>query len=153
MLHADTTAEVALLNSGSIRVDDRLVGTVLQRDVLRTLPFGGEIVHGRFRGSLLKRILDVGLHDNLDSGGYLQLSPNLEERGGGYFVDGAPLDTSRTYEVVLPQFLSAGLEKDLGFLKDAGPYTSLALRGVGGQPRNDLRDVVILYLKSLLPQP
>lgn len=145
---ADTTAELALLNSGSIRVDDVLSGTLTQRDILRALPFGGAIVHADLRGDTLRHILDIGLHTNTGSGGYFQHTTNLTERDGTYFLDGEPLADDRHYGVVMPAFLAGGGEANLGFMKTAGRYTPLALRGVDGREKNDVRDVVIRFLQS-----
>ncbi|MDH3405180.1 MAG: bifunctional metallophosphatase/5'-nucleotidase [Acidobacteriota bacterium] len=150
MRAADTAgSELAFLNSGSIRIDDRIVGRVQQRDVLRTLPFGGEIVHARMRGAILEMALDAGLGANLGEGGYLQLTPNVVPTEAGYAIDGAPLDREREYRVTMPGFLSQGLEANLEFLADEATYEPLDdLRGVDGSLRNDLRDVWILYLAS-----
>ncbi len=120
---------------------------MLQRDVLRTLPFGGEIVHGRMRGAILKLVLDAGLGTNLNEGGYLQLTPNVVPTDKGYSIDGAPLDPEREYRVTLPSFLSKGLEDNLEFLADEATYFPLEdLRGIDGSVRNDLRDVWMLHL-------
>lgn len=150
MRAADTFgADLALLNGGSIRIDDTIVGSVQQRDVLRALPFGGEIVHGRMRGAILQMVLDVGLGTNISAGGYLQLTPNVVPTDQGYAIDGAPLDPEREYRVTLPSFLSRGLEENLEFLADEAMYYPLdELRGVDGSIRNDLRDVWMLYLLS-----
>lgn len=146
MLAEDPTAAFAFLNSGSIRVDDQLEGKISQRDVLRMLPFGGAIVQGRFKGNLLQRILDIGLgQDVYGSGAYLQITPNVQKKNDGtYEIDARPLDPNGVYEAVVPQFLSDGGEDVLSFMKDdPSIYTALNL-----QPRNDLRDVTIKYLKS-----
>jgi 5'-nucleotidase len=148
MRAADTLgSDLAFLNAGSIRIDDTLVGSVQQRDVLRTLPFGGEIVHGRMRGEILEMVLDVGFGTNFGEGGYLQLTPNVVPTEQGYAIDGEPLDPGREYRVTLPSFLSEGLEDNLGFLADEASYEPLDdLRGVDGSVRNDLRDIWMLYL-------
>ena len=153
MRAADTAgSELAFLNGGSIRVDDQLFGQVQQRDVLRTLPFGGPIVHGRIRGAVLARALDAGLGTNIGDGGYLQVTPNVVATADGYTIDGTPLDTEREYSITLPDFLSKGLEDNLGFLGDEASYEALDdLRGVDGSTRNDVRDVWMLYLLSGAP--
>ncbi len=149
MLSEDSAASFAFLNSGSIRIDDMLAGEVTQRDVLRVLPFGGEVVHGSFRGDVLKRILDIGLHKNRGEGGYLQTTPNVKDSGGGkYAIDGQDLQANRIYEAVLPAFLSEGDEKNLEFMATSGQYQPLDLTGIDGSPKNDLRDVTMKYLES-----
>ncbi len=149
MLHADSTAAFAFLNSGSIRVDDRLSGAITQRDVLRAVPFGGAIVHASISGTMLDSILHIGLVENIGEGGYLQVSPNVTRGDDGQVViNGAALERDRLYKVVLPKFLSDGRESNLEFLKGLVEYTELALTGVDNSQRNDLRDVVIQYLAS-----
>ncbi len=145
---ADPTAQLALLNSGSIRLDDVLSGQITQRDVLRTLPFGGGLVHGSIRGDTLRQILDVGWHTNVGSGGYLQTTPGLTRHAGAYLLDGSPLEDTRRYEVVLPAFLASGREANLGFMKASARYRPLELTGVDGTPKNDVRDVLIRFLQA-----
>lgn len=141
-------SQLAVVNGGSIRVDDMVVGEVRQKDVLRILPFGGPIVHGRMSGRDLERLLRVGLDTNRGSGGYLQTTPNVGRADGGFTVDGAPLDSEQGYELTLPAFLAHGLEENLGFLA-AATYTELdGMRGVDGTQRNDLRDALILFLRG-----
>ncbi len=147
MLHADNTAELAFLNSGSIRIDDQLMGDITHRDVLRAVPFGGAIVHGSIRGDVLKRILDIGSGENQGEGGFLQVTPNVERQNGGVVINGTPLEAGRRYEVVLPAFMSEGRESNLDFMKGLD-YRPLQLRGVDGSEKNDLRDVVMEYLES-----
>ena len=98
-----------------------------QRDVLRTLPFGGDIVHGRMRGEILEMVLDVGLGTNLGEGGYLQLTPNVVPTDRGYAIDGEPLDPEREYRVTLPSFLSASIERtaDSSEKKPINPFTKI----------------------------
>jgi 2',3'-cyclic-nucleotide 2'-phosphodiesterase (5'-nucleotidase family) len=142
-------AELAVVNGGSIRVDDQLIGQVRQKDVLRILPFGGPLVHGRMAGRDLERVLRVGLETNRGRGGYLQTTPNVGHAGDAFTVDGRPLDADRDYQLALPAFLAHGLEENLGFLSDAGTYTEPeGMVGVGGQSRNDLRDALILFLRA-----
>ena len=149
MLHADSTATFAFLNSGSIRIDDRLTGAISQRDVLRAVPFGGAIVHARMSGAMLDSILRIGLVKNIGEGGYLQVSSNVTRRDDGQIVvNDVALERDRIYEVVLPKFLSEGRESNLEFLKGLVEYTELPLAGVDNSRRNDLRDVVIQYLMS-----
>ena len=149
MLDADSTAEFAFLNSGGIRIDDQVQGQILQRDILRTLPFGGSLVHGQFRGDVLERVLRAGLITNKNEGGYFQTTANVARRGDAFFIDGAPIEADETYEAVLPEFLSLGLEANLGFMKDEATYQPLSMTRMNGRPGSDLRDVLIQYLKDV----
>jgi 2',3'-cyclic-nucleotide 2'-phosphodiesterase (5'-nucleotidase family) len=127
--------ELALLNSGSIRVDDVLSGTLTELDVVRMLPFGGSIQEVEMRGSLLRRVLDTG-EQNRGTGGYLQLNGASRNAAGQWLVGAQPLDDQRIYRVVLPDFLLTGNEVNLAFLK-----TEPAASGAG----TTNPDVVALY--------
>ena len=69
---AAEATELAIFNSGSIRVDDVLAaGSISQYDVIRVLPFGGEIVTVDIKGAILEQALNQSLK-NRGTGGYLQ---------------------------------------------------------------------------------
>jgi 5'-nucleotidase / UDP-sugar diphosphatase len=108
--------DCALFNSGSIRVDDILTGTLTELDVVRMLPFGGAIADVQMRGSLLRRTLDTGL-SNKGNGGFLQHGRISQNAAGQWLVSGAVLDDKRNYWVTLPEFLLSGNEQNMGFLK------------------------------------
>ncbi len=110
--------DCALLNSGSIRVDDVLTGTLTELDVVRILPYGGAITDVQMRGSLLRRTLDMGV-SNKGNGGFLQHGRITQNAAGQWLVGGNPLDDSKTYWVTLPDFLLTGNEQNMGFLKAA----------------------------------
>jgi len=69
-------ADVVLMNSGSIRVDDILQAPITEYDILRTLPFGGGIREVDMKGSLLIKTLEQG-KKNIGIGGYLLYNENL----------------------------------------------------------------------------
>lgn len=145
MLAADPTADVAVLNSGSVRLDGLLENFVLERDILATLPFGGNIVHGQVKGSQLRRLLDAGLAPALwGNGAYLQVG-NASPSGQGYLIKGQPLDDQRSYQVILPGFLASGGENALSFVKDFTTYTEPTLpAGL----KNDIRDIIIWHMQQ-----
>jgi 5'-nucleotidase / UDP-sugar diphosphatase len=117
-------SELAVYNSGSIRIDDVLPpGPITQYDVLRVLPFPGKVLTAEIKGSLLARALDQGLASQ-GKGAFLQtanVSRNPGEGGGccggSWSVNGQPLDPDRTYTIAINNFLAAGSEKGLEFLK------------------------------------
>ena len=100
MIDADPNAELAFINSGSIRIDDILSGQIQQRDILRTLPFGGSVVHGSLTGSVLNKVLEAGLIANKDAGGYFQTTANVSSGQNGFEVNGRPIDPETTLAVV-----------------------------------------------------
>ncbi|HEV8195967.1 MAG TPA: bifunctional metallophosphatase/5'-nucleotidase [Gemmatimonadales bacterium] len=132
-------ADVALMNSGSIRLDDVLPpGAITEYDVIRLLPFGGKVIDVEMTGTLLQQVLEQG-EKNRGIGGFL-LRAGAERGPSGWIVGGAPLDLQKRYRVVCPDFLVSGGEQNLGFLKEGNP--GLAMRG----PLRDIRLVVIAEL-------
>ena len=156
---AKTNPECAILNGGSIRVDDVLTGTITELDIVRMLPFGGAINEVEMRGSLLQRTLDAGLQ-NKGKGGYLHWGRiRRDEPGKRWLVNNTPLDPAKIYRVVLPEFLLTGLETNMDFLKTepidgTGTTNPDILRVVKPDPkdksdlRNDIRLVLIQYLRQ-----
>ncbi len=145
-------SECALLNSGSIRVDDQLSGDITQFDILRTLPFGGYVVGVEMKGSLLEKVLQAGLK-NITKGGYLQwdrIKPDAN--GNGFLVQDKPINPNKVYFVVLPDFLLTGVETNLDFLKPDNPEIVKLHKPDATDKsdfRNDIRQVVIEYIKKL----
>ena len=102
--------EIAVLNAGSIRIDDVLIpGPVTQLDVIRVLPFGGPVVRATVTGALLSKVLAIG-EQNKGSGGYL-LTAGLP----------AKIDPAARYTVALTDFMLTGGERNLDFLKRDNP--------------------------------
>lgn len=155
---ARTKPDCAILNSGSIRVDDILSGTLTELDVVRMLPFGGGITEVQMRGALLRKTLDAGLR-NKTNGGYLQLhNISRDEAAGKWMVAGKALDDAKNYRVVLPDFLLTGNEQNMDFLKasaDADGKSSnpdiLSISKADPKDksdlRNDVRQAFIAYLR------
>jgi 5'-nucleotidase/UDP-sugar diphosphatase len=115
-------SELSIYNGGSIRIDDVLPpGPVTQYDVIRILPFGGKVLTADIKGSLLARALDQGLA-NRGQGGFLQTA-NVTRTGSGWTVGGKPLDPDRSYRIAISDFLAAGKEKGLDFLKPGPDFT------------------------------
>ncbi|MGW8121596.1 bifunctional metallophosphatase/5'-nucleotidase [Roseivirga echinicomitans] len=144
-LFAVPKADLAIFNSGSIRLDDQLTGTITEYDILRSFPFGGGIAIIDIKGDVVERILEIGTVTNVGIGGYLQLA-NAEKRADGWYIKGAKLSTSETYKMALTDFVLSGREANLGFIKD---YESQAMappefNGI----KNDVRDIVMAYLRK-----
>jgi len=145
MLHAVPGADAAVFNSGSIRIDDVLLpGPVTQYDVIRVLPFGGQVVEVEITGDLLKRLLDQGLA-NRGKGGFLHFARIEQGGGGAWQVDGEALAPQRTYKVAINDFLLTGRETGLGFLVPGAP--GLTVLGKHG----DVRNVLIAELERTFP--
>ncbi len=145
-------ADVVLLNSGSIRVDDIIQMPVTEYDIIRTLPYGGSIMEVDMKGSLLMRTLEVGLN-NVGSGGFLQYSAavNYNPATKIWSLNNAPIDPKKTYHVGLADFLMKGGEANMGFLNKDNPDvikiypTSTNVTDL----RSDSRLAIIKYMAEL----
>ena len=150
MLKAVPGAEAAILNSGSIRVDDVLRGEITQYDVLRTLPYGGAILKVKIKGELLEKVLNVGRR-NRGNGGYLQWANiSADSRRNLWMIKGEPIDKNRVYTIAMPAFLLSGMESNLGFLnRENKDIVGVEEPGEEEMLRKDIRYAVIAYMKEL----
>lgn len=133
LLVEDCAASV--YNAGSIRIDDVIPqgATLSAYDVMRILPFGGEVVAGDWTGAMLTRVLDAG-YANKGIGGWLQ-TQGISGAPGSWAVDGTPIDADTAYRICTTDFLLTGREQGLDFLtreaegisalKDGAPVQSL----------------------------
>lgn len=149
---AKKPADCAILNSGTIRIDDKLFGDVFAIDMFRAMPFGGDIQEVEMKGSLLKKTLDIGLI-NKGTGGYLQWN-HIEymEADKSWKIGGAPLDLKKTYRVMMTYYLMTGRETRLDFLKEGNPEIlsiDIPKKDDPTDIRSDIRKVVIEYFKTL----
>lgn len=140
-------ADLAVFNSGSIRLDDILTGTITEYDILRSFPFGGGISLVDLKGDVIERILETGTVTNVGIGGYLQLA-NAEKKADGWYIKGQKLSTSQTYKLALPQFVMSGGEANLAFLKDYADQANNPEQFNG--VKNDVRDIIMAYFRQLL---
>ncbi|MGX9725815.1 MAG: bifunctional metallophosphatase/5'-nucleotidase [Candidatus Electronema sp. VV] len=116
MLHAAPGAELSICNSGSIRIDDVLpAGKITEYDVIRILPFGGDIVTTKMKGSLLRKTLDQGLK-NKGGGSYLQTANVSGGNGQPWLINGKKLDEKKTYSVAIAEYLLKVGDSGLEFL-------------------------------------
>ncbi|MEH2080439.1 MAG: bifunctional metallophosphatase/5'-nucleotidase [Nostoc sp.] len=172
MLKEVPDADLAVFNSGSIRIDDSIPAGVpiTQYDVIRILPFGGKVFAVQIKGSLLQKVLDKG-QLNKGTGGYLQTANvsrqeapsdkgQLNKGTGGYLqtanvsqkkpsiqwlIQGQPLDPNHLYKIAINDFLAKGKESGLDFLNiDNTDKQEIKLIAEKG----DIRKAIIDYLKS-----
>lgn len=149
--------DAAILNSGSIRVDDVLTGKLTELDIVRILPFGGAVNEIEIKGGLLRKTLDAGLN-NKGNGGYLQLQKiKRDDASGQWMIGGKALDDNQLYRITLPEFLLSGNETNMAFLKAsldaAGKSTNPDIPTIikpdpkdKNDKRNDIRLLFIRYL-------
>ncbi|HVE48510.1 MAG TPA: bifunctional metallophosphatase/5'-nucleotidase [Casimicrobiaceae bacterium] len=144
LAHEVGTADVALFNGGSVRIDDVLPpGPVTEYDIIRVLPFGGKVVKAVFDGALLARVLDMGVN-NEGLGGFLH-HWGTRRVNGAWLVQGRAIDPAVRYTVALPDFLLSGGETNLGFLTRANPQVHNV------EELRDIRHAVIEALRREQP--
>lgn len=80
----DDSVDCALLNSGSIRIDDQLSGAINAVDIFRVLPYEGAVLKLEIKGKLLKQVLDYGILAK-GAGAYLQRF-NAEKVGEKWMI-------------------------------------------------------------------
>lgn len=150
MFHAYKDSDLALLNSGGIRVDDMLSGSLSQYDILRSLPYGGSILLVMMKGSLLQKIAIIG-EKNKGSGGYLQRYRLSQNNKGSWFVGNEILNEESYYKVSINDYLLTGKEKGLDFLTRYHPELKViheANPSDKNDDTNDIRTVIIQYIKQ-----
>lgn len=152
MEKATPTADVVILNSGSIRVDDIIQMPVTEYDIIRSLPYGGSIMEVDMKGSLLIRILETG-RNNVGSGGFLQYSSavNYNADTKVWTLKDAPIDLKKSYHVGLADFLMTGGEANMAFLTKDNPDIIKVYPTITSNTdmRSDSRLAIIKYMFDL----
>lgn len=145
MLKVVPAAQLAVFNGGSIRVDDVLPpGSLTEYDIIRVLPFGGDVVSVTMTGTLLKKVLAQGMA-NKGKGGYLQTA-KVGYGEKGWLIADSPISEEATYTVAVSDFLVTGKERGLEFLNPQNP--ELKIIGKHG----DIRKALILRTKEAYKQ-
>lgn len=148
MMATIPTAQAGILNSGSVRLDDQLSGQVTVYDVLRALPYGGDILEVKLKGKLLKKILATG-QNNKGNGGYLQtkeLSYDAATKEGK--IGGKAIKDEQVYTIAMSNYLLTGKESNFGYLTPKNPDIVSATEDDKNPLRADLRKALIDYWKK-----
>jgi 5'-nucleotidase/UDP-sugar diphosphatase len=146
-LAAKNPIDAAIMNSGSVRIDDQLQGQVTVLDIFRALPYGGQVVEVEMTGTLLKKLLDA---DKVGRGAYLQRHKIEGDSKTGWLVKGNPLDVNRNYNIAMNDFMLAGYDFDFFTKENLG-----ILNVTYGNPddltdfRKDLRLATAKYLENI----
>ena len=156
MAEACPEADLAIMNSGSIRVDDILYPPITQYDILRSLPFGGAIREADIKGSLLLQVLDAGEKNN-GTGGYLHYYPILltpsasDPTRAEWTLNGVKIDAAKTYRVAFSDFLITGREANLEFLNKDNPgmIKLYEAESSPASPKSDIRLAIIKRLEKI----
>ncbi len=136
----------AIVNGGSIRIDDRLVGDITSTDVFRVLPFGGSILKVDLKGSLLKQILEYGKLQS-GEGAYLQRYNFSQSENGEWQMEDKIISDNKTYTVAISDFLLKGL--DIPFLTSENKGIVKIYTPKENETAADIRKAIIFYLNSL----
>lgn len=143
--------DCVFFNSGSVRIDDYLEGDITEVDILRTMPFGGNLVEFDMTGALLKKTLDMGIK-NAGSGGYLQWDKiEYNESDKTWLIDGNAIDLTKKYHIISSGFLMSGRENNLDFLIQDNPEVSNFTEPDPNDTtdkRNDIRSAVVQYFQT-----
>ena len=106
---ASENVDAALLNSGSIRLDDQIQGDVTKLDFFRALPYGGQIITVEMKGSLLQRLLDSSVAKK-GKGAFLQLYKIAKASDGKWLIANSPLDEDKNYKIAMSDFMLSGYD-------------------------------------------
>lgn len=138
------TVDCALVNGGSIRIDDQLEGAINAVDIFRVLPYGGSVLKVEIKGRLLKRVLDYGKLA-AGTGAYLQRF-NAEKVGEKWLIQSKGLDINKTYTVAFSDYLLKGF--DIPFLNSENKEVLSIYKPKESDEASDIRKAVILFLKQ-----
>ncbi len=136
----------AIVNGGSIRIDDRLVGDITSTDIFRVLPFGGGVLKVDIKGNLLKQVLEYGKSQS-GEGAYLQRYNFSQNKDGEWQIGDNTINDSKTYTVAFSDFLLKGL--DIPFLTPENKGVVKVYTPKENETAADIRKSIIFYLNSL----
>lgn len=138
------TVDCAIVNGGSIRIDDQLEGNITPVDIFRVLPYGGAIVKVQIKGRLLKRVLDYGELAK-GTGAYLHRN-DVKKVGEQWLVKSKPLNFNKTYTVAFSDYLLKGY--DIPFLSPKNKEVLSVYLPKQKELSFDIRKAVVAYLKE-----
>ena len=140
----DNKVDCSIVNGGSIRIDDQLIGDINSIDIFRVLPFGGPVLKVEMKGSLLKKVLQYG-ENATGSGAYLQRS-NIQFINKTFTINNKNISSSTIYTVALSDYLMKGL--DIPFLTKDHPDIISVFNPIPSEVPFDIRKAVITYFKT-----
>ncbi len=151
MADAFPNTQLAVVGSGSVRLDDQITGTITEYDILRMLPFGGKIYQITISGDILTQFLDAGTK-NKGTGGYLQYQEKLKfDAQQGWLLNNKKIDKNKQYTVVTNDYNLSGKEANMEFMniKTNKEIKNIISSDDIKSPQSDIRKAVILYLQKL----
>ena len=143
----ENKVDCALVNGGSIRIDDLLEGNITGVDLFRVLPYGGSVLKVKIKGYLLTKVLNYGKL-KAGTGAYLQrFKAELDKDGKTWLVSQKPIKATKIYTVAFSDYLLKGL--DIPFLKSSNKGVISVYKPKENELNSDIRKSTIAYLKSL----
>jgi len=142
--------QIALMNAGSIRVDDIITPPITEYSFLRALPYGGPVQVATFKGAFLKYLLDSAAKLTKD-GAFLQYSDNLRKDPATrqWMVGKAPMADSTDYSVAIADYLVFNRQKKLKFIRENGRLIDSIPNGATGPDlRIDVVKATIAYYRQ-----
>lgn len=140
----DNNVDCALLNGGSIRIDDVLQGKISVVDIFRVLPYGGPVLKVDLKGSLLLKVLKYG-ENAIGTGAYLQYD-NIKQTEASFYVQNKLIEPTGTYTVAISDYLLRGF--DIPFLKEDNKDVLKVYKPVQKDLAFDIRNAIIQYFKK-----
>ena len=140
----DDKVDAAIVNGGSIRIDDQLIGNITPVDIFRVLPYGGAVLKADITGRLLKRVLDYGVLAK-GTGAYLH-HYNIEKKNDIWLINGNPIKDTKKYTVAFSDYLLKGF--DIPFLSSENKEVSNVYIPKDTELAFDIRRAVVAYLKT-----
>lgn len=139
----DEKVDCALVNGGSIRIDDELQGDINAVDIFRVLPYGGSIFRVEIKGRLLKRVLDYGVLA-AGTGAYLQ-HYDVEKVGEKWMIQNKEINVNKIYTVAFSDYLLQGF--DIPFLSSENKEVLSIYKPKSTELAFDIRKAVVEFLK------
>jgi len=137
----------ALVNGGSIRLDDMLTGNITGVDIFRVLPFGGSVLKVEIKGFLLKKVLNYGRIKS-GTGAYLQrFNFEYDKSNKLWSCSGNPINDDKIYIVAFSDYLLKGY--DIPFLNSENKDVKNIYYPNKNELSYDIRMAIINYLKSI----
>ena len=140
----DDTVDCALVNGGSIRIDDVLEGNISSVDIFRVLPYGGAILKVKIKGDLLQEVLEYG-KNAAGTGAYLQRY-NAVLKNNTWRISGKAIKPNKIYTVAFSDYLLKGF--DIPFLSEKNNGVLSVYSPKPTENSSDIRKAVILYLNK-----
>ncbi|TXD51517.1 MULTISPECIES: bifunctional metallophosphatase/5'-nucleotidase [unclassified Polaribacter] len=140
----DDEVDCAIVNGGSIRIDDALEGNITPVDIFRVLPYGGAILKVKIKGRLLRRVLDYG-ELAAGTGAYLQRF-NAEKIEKIWLIKNEKLDANKIYTVAFSDYLLKGF--DIPFLSVENKEVLMLYTPTKNELAFDIRKTVVSFLKN-----